>query len=341
MSYKQVFIAIPVIAAVLFSYAALAANAPPPRAKSGPVIADFSEPKDEEDDGTVQLEDLPPDRPVAEFVEGTPQSSRKYFYEKPTMKALSHLYFAINYADVDNDLHIDNYLRINECSLFRRFISSEFEMKEIREATRKFINSNRSQFPTRFELTQEIKLLDYDMERRAFKIDPQYQIQAIRRFELFTTDGFNKQKCGASVKELDGFPFGIILEVSRPFTFTYVPVDVNTALAYIDEKNKIFQKFSEKKKNKANMFELRKAYITIYAKVFAFRKLVPSMQSGYLLLQTLAVMEGFDVYADPGGKTLFYSKSFLDSSNPKEVSEKLLVEYKQLREKIKGEGMLH
>ncbi len=309
---------------------------------SGPVVADFSEPKSEEDPNVVQLEDLPPDMPVSEFIEGTPQSNRKYFYEKPTMKALSHLYFAINYVDVENDVHIDNYLRINECKLFKKFISSEFQMKEIRDATRKFIIGSRSQFSTRFELKQELDLLDYDMERRAFKIAPTSQIQAIRRFELFTSDSFEKVRCGLRSKELEGFPFSIILEVSRPFTLTYIPLPVDTALQYIAEKDKLYQKLPEKRRNKTNLYKLRKAYIVFYVKVFAFRKLDVSSAGGFHALQTLSVMEGFEIFGDPGGKNLFYSKSFLDATDPKAVSEKLLKEYAVLKEKLKSDtGMLH
>lgn len=324
-----------------FVYSADAQTSEPLKPASGPVVADFSEQKSEEDSDIVQLEDLPPDMPVAEFVEGTPQSNRKYFYEKPTMKALSHLYFAINFVDVENEAHIENYLRINECALLKRFISSEFDMKEIKDATRKFIISSRSQFPTRFEFKQELNLLDYDMERRAFKIDPVSQIQAIRRFEMFTTDSFKAVRCGSPSKQMEGFPFSVILEVSRPFTLTYIPVPVDVALQYISDKNKIFQKLPEKRRVKHNLYKLRKAYLVFYAKIFAFRKLENSSLGGYTALQTLAVMEGFDIFADPGGKTLFYSKSFLDTSDPKAVSEKLLVEYKALREKIKDKGMLH
>lgn len=333
--------------AVIFSFFAgsvspvFSADAEPANSSSGPAVADFSEPKSEEEADSVQLEDLPPDMPVAEFVEGTPQSNRKYFYEKPTMKALSHLYFAINYVDVDNDVHIDNYLRINECKLFRKYNSSEFQMKEIRDATRKFIIGSRSQFSTRFELKQQIDLLDYDLERRAFKIEPRSQIQGIRRFELFTTDNFEKARCGFRSKQLEGFPFSVILEVSRPFTLTYVPVPVDTALQYIAEKDKIYQKLPEKRRNKDTLYKLRKAYIVFYVKVFAFRKLDDSSVGGFNALQTLAVMEGFEVYGDPGGKNLFYAKSFLDATDPKAVNEKLMKEYEILKGKIEGSGMLH
>lgn len=309
---------------------------------TGPVIADFSEEEEKAPDGVVQLEDLPPDVPVADFVEGTPQSTRQFIYEKPLLKNLANLYWAIGYADLANDQHIDHYLKITECDIFRKFVSSEFEMKEIRDATRKFITDNRNEFSTRFELVQEILLRDYDLKRRAFKIDPQYQIQSVRRFELVTTEDIIAATCGQKGKERMAFPPGLILEFSRPFTLTYVPVPEDVALAYIDEKNKKFQKIMEKAKSQEKVYEYRTAYIVLYAKAFAFRKLEASNTvRGAQLLQTMAVLEGVEVYGDSGRKQLFYSKSFLSNKSPTEVSENLLKEYEVLKAKYKAEGMFH
>ncbi|MCL4677286.1 MAG: DUF4852 domain-containing protein [Alphaproteobacteria bacterium] len=309
---------------------------------TGPVLADFSEPEEKAPDSVVQLEDLPPDVPVADFVEGTPQSTRKYIYEKATLKNLSNLYWAMGYADLANDQHIDHYLKITECEIFRKFVSSEFEMKEIREATRKFIVDNRNEFSTRFELVQEILLRDYDLKRRAFKIDPRYQIQSVRRFELVTSDNIFEAVCGQKGKASMIFPPGLILEFSRPFTLTYIPVPDDIALAYIEEKNKRFQKILDKAKSQEKVYEYRKAYLVLYAKAFAFRKLEPSTTiRGAHLLQTMAALEGVEVYGDPGRKQLFYSKSFLSNKSPTEVSEQLLKEYAVLKEKYKAEGMFH
>ncbi len=309
---------------------------------SGPVVADFSAPKEELKDPTiVQLEDLPADAPVAEFVEGIPQSQRRYIYEKPTYKALANLYWALGYTDLENDTHIDNYLKLTECKIFRRYNASEFEWQEIRAATRKFISANRSDFPMRFELVQTVKLEDYDMKRRAFKITARTQIQSIRRFEMLTTDDLKFARCYHKGKEMEGFPVGVILELSRPFNLTYVPVPQDVAESYIQMKNAEFQKLSVRSQTKQLLYDMRTAYIVIYAKIFAFRKLERSMFQGYKVLQTMAVMEGFEVYGDYGRKLLFYSKSFVNTQSPKEVSAKLLKEYEVLRTKYNGDGVFH
>lgn len=308
----------------------------------GPVVADFSEAEDKSPDGVVQLEDLPPDVPVSDYVEGTPQSERKFIYEKPTLKNLANLYWAINYSDLGSDEQLDMYLRLTECDIYRKFISSEFEMKEIREATRKFVVDNRNDFSTRFELVQQLYLRDYDLKRRAFKIDPKFQIQSVRRFELVTSDDFNAPICGKKTVGRASFPAGLILEFSRPFTLTYIPVPTDIALAYLEEVNKKFEKLNEKAKNQERAFQLRKAYLVMYAKAFAFRKLEASSTiRGAKLLQTMAVLEGVEIYGDPGRKQLFFSKSYLSNKSPTEVSENLRKEYETLQEKYKGDGMFH
>lgn len=311
----------------------------------GPVIADFSLPGDEEGkkDGIVQLEDLPPDVPVSEFVEGTPQSEKQYLYEKPTMKILSNMYWALGFADLENDEHIDHYLRLTECTIYRKFVSSEFEMKEIRDATRKFIVDNRKEFPTRVELVQELSLRDYDMKRRAFKIEPRYQIQSVRRFELVTKDDYFNGFCGAKGAAANNiFPLGLVLEFSRPFTMTYVPAPPEIALEYIDSKDKLFQKVMDKAKNIEKVYDYRTAYLVMYAKAFAFRRVERSNSvRGASLLQTMAVLEGIEVYGDAGRKQLFYSKSYLSNRSPTEVSENLRKEYEVLKVKYEGEGLFH
>jgi hypothetical protein len=342
---KARFFIICALSFVLFFAHPLSAQDDPrkkPDKEGGPVVADFSEGKEASPPGVVQLEDLPPDVPVSDFVEGTPQSQRQYIYEKPSLKNLANLFWALNFSDVANDAHIDYYLRLTECEIFRKFISSEFEMKEIREATRKFVIDNRNDFSMRFELVQQIYLRDYDLKRRAFKIDPKYQIQSVRRFEMITSDNYSAPVCGKRPVGVGSLPLGLILEFSRPFTLTYVPAPTDVAAAYLEEADKKFQKLLDKSKNQERAFDFRKAYLVMFAKAFAFRKVEPSRTiKGASLLQTMAVLEGVEVYGDPGRKQLFFSKSFLSTKSPKEVSESLQKEYEILKEKYKGAGMFH
>ena len=290
----------------------------------------------------VQLEDFPDDVSVVEFKEGKPKSKRKYIYEKPTMKNLANLYWALGFLDIENNEHVDNYLKLTECDIYKQYIASEFEWNDIRDATRRFIKKNRDQFPVRFELVQEIKITDYDVKRHAFKINPKYQIQSYRRFQMMTVDSYiDYMFCGGSkLLNMEGYPSGVILELSRPFSLTYVPAPLKVAKEYIKTKNTEFQKLRDAAKKAENKYDLRIAYLVMQVKIFASRK-IQKTRDGESLLQTMAILEGYEVYGDPGRKLLFYSKSYLTNQTAKEVSDKIKREYKLLRLKIKGDGMLH
>lgn len=312
----------------------------PQRPKSEkPVVADFTEePKPKE--GVEQLEDMPVDKPVAEFVDGKPQSQRQYIYESPSLKTLSHLYWAISYLDIENDTHVDNFMKINECDIYKNFFGSEFEWKDIRKAAREFIMANKAEFPTRFELTQEIGLQEYDMKREAFKIDPGYQIQAVRRFEMQASDSTSKVVCMDRSMEIDGYPKGLLLELSRPFSLTFAPAPKDIAIAYIAEKDEILKKWKDKGRTKKRIFDIRKAYIVMQIKIFAHRKLVKN-SVGRRALQVMAVLEGYEIYGDVGRKQLFYAKNYVKKKDEQKVSEKLQQEYDIIKAKYKGEGVLH
>jgi len=309
-----------------------------------PDVPNFAAPVEDaikRDPSVVQLEDLPADVPVEEYVDGPPQSKRMYIYERPTLKSLANLFWALGYADLENDDHIDNYLKLTECSIYKKFITSEFEWSEIRSATRDFIKKSMSDFPLRFELVQEIFFTDYDLKRKAFKVAPRYQIQTVRRFEMFTTDDVLKSRCGHSSKLMSGFPYGTVIEVSRPVNLTYVPTPPDVAAVYMEEKNKIFQKFSDKSKNKKRLYELRNGYLVMNMKIFAHRGKIVKTIGGYDLLLTMGVLEGYEIYGDIGRKELFYSQSFLTRKDHKEATAKLQKEFEILIKKSEGEGMLH
>ncbi len=52
---------------------------------SVPIAPDFSMPDEKKKEPDVlQLEDLPADAPVEDFIAGKPQSKRRHIYEKPT-----------------------------------------------------------------------------------------------------------------------------------------------------------------------------------------------------------------------------------------------------------------
>lgn len=277
--------------------------------------------------------------PVPEYQEGVPQSKRQYIYEEPTIGTLSHLYWALGMMDYENDEHLDYFLRINECDIQQNYGGNEYEWKRIRNATRDFIKRNVKDFPTRFELALPVRLEEYDMKRKAFRIKEEDQIMAARRFELLAKD-FSRMTCWIKSKEIPGYPKGLIIELSRPFSITYVPAPPDMALDFIKEKDAIFQSWTGKGKSKQRLYDLRTAYVILQLKIFAQRGFVRGTNA-LKFVRVMAVLEGFEIYGNPGHKDLFYSKSYLRKKDEVQAGLKLQRDRDILAKKALGEGILH
>jgi len=278
--------------------------------------------------------------PVPEYEEGTPQSQRRYIYEVATVSSLSHLYWALGMMDYENQEHIDYYLLLNECKIYEQYNGQEFEWRNIRKATSEFIKKNKDEFPTRFEIVIPIRLEGYDMKRRAFRVVDEDQVKIARRFEVLAKD-FNKVHCFFKQKEIPGYPKGIIVELSRPFSLTYVPAPPDRALSFVKEKDKIFQTYKSRAKTKQRLSDLRVAYLVMQLKVFGQRGVTRGF-NGLRFVQAMGVLDGYEIYGDLRRKKLFYSKSYLKDLNKLEETEKLRTEYEALKKKfLEGDGLLH
>lgn len=273
------------------------------------------------------------------FTEGAPKSKRRYIYEEPSMATFSHMYWALGLLDYENKEHIDNFLRINECDIFKNYFSREFEWEEIRKATVKFLKANKDDFPLRFELVLPIRLKDYDLDKKSFAILEEDQIISSRKFETYAND-FGRMYCGHSGGELEGYPQGIIAEFSRPITILSVPAPQDVAVAYIREKDAELQKrFANEAASKTQIYNSRKAYIVLQFNIFSHRGIIRLGKNE--TLQVMAVLEGIEVYADKNRSQLFFSQSYLRGSVSQQINEKFLREFDILSKKHEGEGVFY
>ena len=266
----------------------------------------------------------------------------RYIYERPTVKALSHLYWGINLYKTEDDEAVDEFMRINECEIYKNFSSDELEWKEIRDATREFLRENKEDFPTRFEFVMPLQLEDYIEKRGAFQIQKEYQINSLRRFELLATD-FATPGCSREHSIQRGYPRAIILEFSRPFNLVYVPVEKRQALDYIKSKlDDMKTNYDPRFHSKNLMYKLRKAYLVIKVKIFTYGKDLGVNSIDLPVYQMMGVLEGYEVYEDLNKENLFYSQNYVTNQSKGRLDIKLKAQYEILRKKsLEGKGMLH
>ncbi len=236
----------------------------------------------------------------------------RYIYEKPSRQKFSRLYWALGMLDLKEDKNIDNFLMINECDIYKDYYYNEFEWKRVRESGRQFLAENSSKFPLRFEVAQLLQLGEYDLQTESFNVLPEYQIKETSRIEVFPQDLYDvvcRYDGRNRIQLIDGYPIGIIAELNRPISVVTIPVPEELARKYIEDKLNTFKQLRSDKQTQKNLYRLRDAYIFMHIKFFAFQDQFKD-RDGYPMAKIMAVLEGFEIYADKDKKVLLYSQDF-------------------------------
>ncbi len=265
---------------------------------------------------------------------------RSYMYEEPTNRSIAHLLWAVSYFHYEDTWAIDEFMKVNECPIYKNFAADEFEWEKIRGATQEYLKSNKNQFPTRFQFMMPIKLGDYDEKRKAFKVQDTHKIESLRRFEVFTKD-HTAMPCSKMDRIKSGYPRAIILEYSRPFNLTFVPTPEQLASDFIKLSRQNYKKnFGTRNMTKKSLYNVRNAYLVMKVKIFTHGKSTGTNASGLPSVQMMGVLEGYDVYADQQKEILLYSEAYVTNKNKGRLNAKLEEQYTILREKTKGAGIL-
>ncbi len=282
---------------------------------------------------------------TTEFKKSPPRRIRQHLYESPVIKTFAYLHWAISMLDIKDDENIDTFLKITECDIYRKYKADEFEWEKIRSATRDYLNNNKADFPVRFELGVPLKLGEYNKEKSYFEIQKSSQVKSVRLFEMVATDSWSPL-CGDPRAYIGKYYNGLILELSRPFSLTSVPVDNEKAQKIIEEKNVIYQEYLKKltdpKFDQQMLLDLRDAYLYMYIKIFTYKGPYegPVDEKRLALGQALAVVEGFEIFEDRERKNLLYSRNYITKRDQQKESQELEKEIKIVKEKIKNKGIL-
>ncbi|MGB4106737.1 MAG: DUF4852 domain-containing protein [Alphaproteobacteria bacterium] len=236
----------------------------------------------------------------------------RYIYEKPSRQKFSRLFWALGMLDLKDDKNIDNFLMMNECDIYKDYYYNEFEWRKVRESGRQFLAENSNKFPLRFEVAQMMLLGEYDLQTESFNVLPDYRISETSRIEVFPQD-FADVVCqddgSGRIQHIEGYPIGIIAEFNRPLNLVSIPVPEILARKYIEEKLKTFKKLRSDKQNQENLYSFRDAYLFMHMKFFAYKDQYTNNEN-YRMAEIMAVLEGFEIYADKDKKMLLWSQDF-------------------------------
>ncbi len=264
-----------------------------------------------------------------------------YIYEEPTVEAFSHMYWGIGMYETSDNFAIDEFLRINECDLYKKFSSDDFEWSEIRKATKVFIENNKMDFPTRFKFIMPLQLFNYSSRHQGFELMDEYKIIASRRLELYSSN-HRAKPCNSDHHIDRGYPRALHVEFSRPFNLTHIPMTSDVAKAYVKKTSKIYHSvYDEKSRSRGRMYMFRKAYLVLKIKIFAHGAKVHDNRARVPIVKMMGILESYSIFEDRELTKLFYKKSYISNKKKGSLNLKLKEQYELLREKSKGDGMLN
>lgn len=227
-------------------------------------------------------------------------------YVKPTFKNLSKLYWALAMFDLADDKAVDNFLRINECELYNKYYGSDFELESLRAATKESIVKNMASYPVKFEIVIPIGIDRYDMGTERFKLDMRTDFYGAKRLEMIVNE-IMTPICGkgrGSIGPINGYPKNFILSLSRPFTFTEIPVKPEVAQLYIEEAKKFSERIPEAR-NFSNYG--RVAFLRLKVTMNQFKGYKPYMNTE-LMADIFGTIDSLEVYGNREMTFLLYSQ---------------------------------
>lgn len=225
-------------------------------------------------------------------------------YVAASVENIAKLLWKKRILDIENDVHIDNFLVINECDIFQKFYNDDFEWVRVRKAARDMIASQVEYFPEHLKVLVPIDFGRYDQERKGFPLIGKTAFKDLRRVEIGGNSAIEKI-CGFE-GNLQGYPRNIVLILRYPFFFDFVELDEHVAQAYI-----VRQKYAKIKRPNnligVNFNRLAYARMRVSFDKYQGQGVGPQGQPVALMFGKL---DGIDVFEDPYEKRMLTSIDF-------------------------------
>lgn len=228
----------------------------------------------------------------------------------PSYKNLSKLYWRLGMLDVGDSKNIDNFLLINECDLYKKYIHNEFEWGKLRRATAASITKNLQGYPNTFEAMVPIFLGAYDVDKERFEVTPESRVATLKRIRLL----YNKKRdliCKRFKKdqEIANYPKNITIVLNKPLSVKYVPVKRELAELYISESNDYYNGLPTAYKNRETKYQ-RLAYLRLKFEVLHSLGKEPLSARGGVVALVIGRAVGYEIFADSKKQKPLYAEDF-------------------------------
>lgn len=223
-------------------------------------------------------------------------------YLSPTVQNLSKLYWKMNSMNIDNDTHIDNFMLVNECDIYQKFYTDDFEWMRVREAGREMLKENKADFSNQLQMIVPIDLGRYDMQRKGFPLINQTAFKELRRIEI----GGNSDRSPICKKDgnIPGYPRNMIMILNKPFTYEFLELDEHIAQAFIIRRK--YNKVALSEGMRASGFQR-----PVFARIrFTIKKYQGETtdSNGAARSIMFGELDGIDIFEDKNEKILLLSR---------------------------------
>lgn len=239
--------------------------------------------------------------PVADdIIRDEPMDDLQDVYQRTTVTNLSKLYWGLGMLDMKDDNAIEQFLQINDCDLYNKYVHNDFEWAKIKQAARKMLGKTMALFPTHYELIIPIDVGQYDQGKSQFLVAPNSAMNNVKRMDV--APNYGVPICG-SVDEIKNYPRNMILTLVRPFTFKVIPASAELAELYINSTQDVYNTTAAK--FAVGMYK-REAFLRLKVRIIQYIETVD--YHGKWRAVVIATIEGYEVYADQARLKLLYEK---------------------------------
>lgn len=202
-------------------------------------------------------------------------------------KDIEDIAWIMGVRSLSSDDDIDNFLKINECDMYKEFYSNEFEWRNIREIAKDSISIKLNKIPKTLEYVQPIYVKQYDFKRKGFPLDKDYKFAGSSRFHI-SPDDIKDLKCTKYIKFLD-YPSDIVLFSKRPVYLTFIPLDIETAKEFTENVPATLNDDDE---------YIRPMYIKMNVAFIKYKRKFFNLSAGRMVNEYFGTVNGYEIFLD-------------------------------------------
>ena len=256
-------------------------------------------------------------------------------YSETTFENFVKLYWALSKLSLENDLHVDTFLRINECEIYRDYINNELAWSEVRESGRSLIKKEIDSYPIRFNIVIPMYLSEYDQNKNIFEIMEGHEINDKSMFLIQPTN--NKLPCGLNTSDLKryGYPVEFIMMLPEKLTIREFPMSEVLASSFIRMK-------SSNLGNQANyikgerLYKTRNVYLSLKVRIYSLRSAEGLGRDSDDRLYALAALEKIELFADRAQTVQLYAHD-VRARQAEKTAEEIFMERWVQAQKLRDE----